>query len=438
MSTLAVEQENLPPALAAPAHAPRLQAAPALPLAQVPHAYVPYAIDPTQSGPHGITFDFNHGCRVAVPDAGYRVEVRDALSDYVLYRTTSKTKTLFCMHRKYFIPYGIRVWRAGEDQPVFEHRLDLKGKKVLIQYPKGQTLSQAISWFTSISRFQAQHRCELTVSMERHVSILFQDTYPHITFSPPGEIDPRVFYATYYLGMFPLDAEHNFEPIDHRHAGLRRAAAHILGVDTLEESPAIALPDSQRPIPEKYVCISTMAGTQCRFWNYPGGWLELVQFLNAHGYRVVCIDREAAREIGSMRNHIPHGCEDETGPRSLIERAHWLRHAEFFVGLASGLSWLAWAVGTPVVMISGSTLPDNEFWTPWRVINHHVCNGCWNNQSKAPDTADTMSCPSHAGTERQFECTTHITPEAVRQAIRTIPGFNTIGSTSGESLLSTR
>jgi autotransporter strand-loop-strand O-heptosyltransferase len=51
--------------------------------------------------------------------------------------------------------------------------------------------------------------------------------------------------------------------------------------------------------------------------------------------------------------HIPHGVEDETGDRPLQERARWLRHADFFIGLSSGLSWLAWAVGTPVVMISG-------------------------------------------------------------------------------------
>ena len=44
----------------------------------------------------------------------------------------------------------------------------------------------------------------------------------------------------------------------------------------------------------------------------------------------------------------------------------------------SGLSWLAWAVGTPVVMISGFTHPTNEFATPYRVINYHACNSCWN------------------------------------------------------------
>ena len=69
----------------------------------------------------------------------------------------------------------------------------------------------------------------------------------------------------------------------------------------------------------------------------------------------------------------------------LLERARWIRHAEFFVGLASGLSWLAWSVGTPVVMISGFSHPLTEFQTPYRVINYHTCNSCWN-MSGTPST----------------------------------------------------
>jgi autotransporter strand-loop-strand O-heptosyltransferase len=48
-----------------------------------------------------------------------------------------------------------------------------------------------------------------------------------------------------------------------------------------------------------------------------------------------------------------------------------LRHASFFIGLGSGLSWLAWASGIPVVLISGFSLPNSEFYTlagvqqPW-------------------------------------------------------------------------
>jgi ADP-heptose:LPS heptosyltransferase len=41
-----------------------------------------------------------------------------------------------------------------------------------------------------------------------------------------------------------------------------------------------------------------------------------------------------------------------------------LQHCEFFIGVSSGLSWLAWACGKKVVMISGITKKENEFKEP--------------------------------------------------------------------------
>ena len=63
--------------------------------------------------------------------------------------------------------------------------------------------------------------------------------------------------------------------------------------------------------------------------------------LKGNSYPVVCIDRSPVHGTGQVWNHIPNGAEDETGERPLVERARWLRHASAFVGLSSGLSWLA-------------------------------------------------------------------------------------------------
>ena len=74
-------------------------------------------------------------------------------------------------------------------------------------------------------------------------------------------------------------------------------------------------------------------------------------------------------------------------------------------------------------MISGFTHPTNEFETPYRVINYHACNSCWNDVRVRFDHKDFLWCPRHAGTPRQFECTRLITAEAVKATIRRIPGF---------------
>jgi autotransporter strand-loop-strand O-heptosyltransferase len=144
----------------------------------------------------------------------------------------------------------------------------------------------------------------------------------------------------------------------------------------------------------------------------------VVRFLKEKGYRVICIDQKPVHGFGLVWNHIPHGAEDETGDRSLQERARWLKNADFFIGLGSGLSWLAWSMQIPVVLISGFSHPNTEFDTPYRVINYHTCNSCWNDVRVRFDHKDFLWCPRHKDTPRQFECTRLITAQQVIQTLQ--------------------
>jgi len=379
------------------------------------------AATPTQQGGKGIRFDFNDGCRVALPEGDWHVRLSDAQTNNTLYETHIKTGVV-ASSKKYFVPFQIEI-RSG-DQEVLRHRFDCNGQNVLIQFPVG-TLGDLIAWFPYAVKFGEQHRCRLTCAMGANLIALFRNLYPSIRFKTPEELDPDEYYATYNIGLYFDDEQNVRQPSDFRLVGLHRTAGYILGVDPQEAPPAIDIPDDTRPIAEKYVCIAAQSTTQCKYWNNPSGWRELVQFLKDHGYRVICVDQKATHGTGMVWNHIPYGAEDHTGDRPLAERARWLRHAEFFVGLSSGLSWLAWAVGTPVVMISGFTHPTNEFQTPYRVINYHTCNSCWNDVRVKFDHKDFLWCPRHAGTPRQFECTRLITTEQVKNVIRRIPVFAT-------------
>ena len=177
---------------------------------------------------------------------------------------------------------------------------------------------------------------------------LLQKTYPHIRFVTHEEFLRhqlyQTAYATYRLGLFFDDDENVWQPCDFRLVGLHRTAAYILGVDPAEEAPRIAIADDTRPLTEPYVCIAVQASSACKQWQNPHGWREIVSYLKGLGYRVVCLDQRPVTGSGLVWTHLPHGVEDETGDKPLAERARWLRHAEFFVGLTSGLSWLAWAV----------------------------------------------------------------------------------------------
>ena len=399
----------------------RLGSAPAESRILAHSAYPSPAARPTQEGPHGIRFDFNLGARVLVPAGNWRVRLSDLDTGNILFETETKGG-LINSAKRWFVRFRIEAWRDGES--AFVHEYSAEDRPVLILFAVG-TLGDTLGWLPYAVKFQRKHRCRLTCALSPLLIPLFRDAYPEITFLSPQEVRVEEFYATYYLGLFFDDAACIWQPTDFRHVGLHRTAGYILGVDPTEEPPLLALPDESRPLEEPYVCIAVQSSTQAKCWNNPQGWHEIVAFLKEHGYRVVCIDKHRFYGTGLVWNHIPHGVEDETGDRPLTERARWLRHAEFFVGLSSGLSWLAWAAGVPVVLISGFTHANNEFATPYRVINWHVCNSCWNDVRHRFDHRDFLWCPRHAGTPRQFECTRLITAEHVKATIRRIPGFGT-------------
>ena len=394
--------------------------------APVKRTYPPPALVPTQQGASGIQFDFNDGCRVILPEANYpwRVRLSDLDTGNILFETELKAGRVNSTKR-YYVRVRLEVWQQGES--VFVHEYSAADREVLVQFPVG-TLGDTIGWFPYAVKFKESHGCRLTCGMAEKLIPLFRDAYPDITFLPHEEIKPERYYATYSMGLFFDDKDFTFQPCDFRHVGLHRTAGYILGVDPTEVPPRIALPDDSRPIAEPYVVIATQSTTQAKYWNNPTGWHDIIAFLKEAGYRVICIDQKRVHGTGIVWNHIPHGAEDETGDKPLIERARWIKHADFFVGLASGLSWLAWCTGTPVVMISGFSHPTTEFYTPYRVINYHACNSCWDDPHHRFDHKDFLWCPRHKDTPRQFECTRLITVDHVKATIQRIPMFGNFNS----------
>ncbi len=414
-------QTNDGPASVSASEQPAAPAAGHASAPQVRPTYAPPAETPTQEGPEGVRFDFNSGCRVTFAQSAHpwRAQLSDLDTGNVIYQTEIAAGRINSSKR-YYVRFRIELWQR--DELVFAHDYSAADREVLIQFPVG-TLGDTVGWFSYAVKFKEKHGCRLTCGMAEKLIPLFRDAYPDITFIPLEDIKPERYYATYSMGLFFDDKESIHQPCDFRHVGLHRTAGYILGVDPADMPPRVALSDETRPIAEPYVCIAVQSTTQAKHWNNPRGWHEIVKFLKEHGYRVICIDQKPTHGTGLVWNHIPNGAEDETGDRPLQERARWLRHADFFVGLASGLSWLAWAAGTRVVMISGFSHPTTEFTTPYRVINYHTCNSCWNDARHRFDHNDFLWCPRHKDTSRQFECTRLITVDHVKSTILSIPGF---------------
>ena len=175
-----------------------------------------------------------------------------------------------------------------------------------------------------------------------------------------------------------------------------------------EIKPRISYKIYDRPYKEKYITIATNSTAGCKFWTKEA-WQELINYLHSLGYKVINVSKEDNKF---------NNCE-KVKNTAMDYTMNVIHHSEFFIGLSSGLSWLSWAMGKHVVMISNFTESDHEFTSNCtRITNTNVCNGCWNNPIHRFDKGDWNWCPVHKGTSRQFECHTSITSEMVINQIK--------------------
>lgn len=370
----------------------------------------------------GIKFDFNDGIRVAIPNGNreYRICFSDMDTGVYLYNNVVQPGGMVTSVKKFFIRFKIEIFRKNETTPIFSHEYDATNKQVMIQLPV-TTLGDPLGWFPYVEKFRVKNKCKVIAVLNDPMIPLLSKMYPEITFITKSETMKYRTYACYYLGLFFRGNTSN-QPSDFRFVGLHRTAGYILGVDPTEEPPRFDL-SAPRRIKEPYVCIGVQSSNQAKYWNNPNGWLEVIKLLRSAGYRVLCMDREPVYGWGINYNHMPAGTEDFTGSFPLQERVDIIKDCDFFIGLSSGLSWLAWGCNVPVVMISGLTHPLNEFNTPYRVINYHTCNSCWNDMRVDFDHYDFLWCPRHKGTERHYECTKMISPFQVCEMVKRVPQF---------------
>jgi autotransporter strand-loop-strand O-heptosyltransferase len=298
--------------------------------------------------------------------------------------------------RSYFTDWKIEI---KSDKYWFISDLSFKGKRVYIALDS-KSLGDTLAWFPYAEEFAKKHECKVVVSTFHNK--FFKDTYPEIEFIEPGEVAHNIV-AKYLIGWF---YNSNAEPVLPATIPLQKTATNILGLEYKEIIPRIAFEPKQRPYKEKYVCIATASTAGLKYWTGEG-WRELIQYLKDSGYRVIHISKEGT-DLDV----------EQLSDTSIENTMNVLHHAEFLVGLSSGLSWLAWALNKRVVMISNFTEADHEFQINCvRITDTSVCHGCWNKPEFTFDKGDWNWCPKHKGTPRQFECHKSIKAKTVIKRI---------------------
>jgi autotransporter strand-loop-strand O-heptosyltransferase len=338
----------------------------------------------------------------------YNVKFIDKSKNEIVYETNFPTNSWSAPNKKKFVNWKIVITDSKNN--VIEHNLELKDKKVLL-YIDSSSIGDTLAWIPYVDEFRKKHGCE-TYVFTFHNN-LFKEVYPDVIFV--DKINDFFDYDVVYRIGWYYTVEEGFDkninetsPIT---IPLQQTITDILDLDYKEIKPKIKeLPKYESKNP--YICIATNSTAQAKFWNNPTGWQELVDYVKSKGYEVYLLSKE---EDGHMGNRQPSSVI-KIRDKSLEELGSILKGAELFVGLGSGLTWYAWSLNVPTILISGFSEPWQEMETGIvRVINKDVCHGCF--AKHIFDRGDWNWCPEHKGTERQFECTKTITFDMIKPHI---------------------
>ena len=314
----------------------------------------------------------------------------------VIYEATLYSGMWCKLNKKYLREYHVEIWDGDQKLEDINFLQWMKEKRVFINFDSA-SLGDSIAWMPYCLEFKNRYNCEVIVSTFKN--FLFKDAYPELEFVERGvSVDNIV--AMYTIGWFNnLD----MEPVKPSLIPLQQTATNILHLPYKEIKPRLAFTPGEFKVADKYVAISMRSTAQCKHWYY---WQELVYELRKLGYKVI----ELSQGQEELQETI------YPADKTLENVMQHLHNADFYIGLSSGISWLAWAMGKPVVMISNFTEEGHEF-DCIRITNKDVCNGCWNKPMFMFDKGNWNWCPEHEGTERQFECHKSITVEDVLKTL---------------------
>ncbi len=337
------------------------------------------------------------------------VTFTDFNSGKVIYSTNIKTGHWVSPESHYFTKWGISVTSDGES--FFNHIDDELPECIEIV---SNALGDTIGALAVIEKYRV-HSDVKKIDVICVNANLFINSYPNLNlidrdknkiFATRQQLkinEPRKIYYQFnkplmqgYADQLGISIEGIKTRIDHK----ERKAANI---------------DLRT---KKYFCFSMHSTAQAKHWNHPEGWKKLCSLLKDEGYIPVCIDRTPTFGIeGWFRfNQVPNNAKRKSS-NDLSDAIKVIQGAEFFVGLSSGMSWVANALNIPTVIISGVTSFDNEFTgdNVLRINDESVCNACFHRETF--DASDWLWCPLHKNTPDHFICTKNITPDQVYSKI---------------------
>ena len=333
----------------------------------------------------------------------YEIEFINRETNEIIHHDTINNNMWTACNKEYYIPWLIKI--NGKEVSC----LELENQQVLISL-ESKSIGDTIGWAPYAVEFAKKHNCKVVLSTFHNDWFKNLEAYKDIEWLNPGESTSCV--AHYKIGWL-RDEDGGWKNFD-RHPRqcntirMQETATDILGLDFKELNYGLDFPKGKRPYKDKYVVIGPNATAGCKEWVY-GNWVILTKLLNQLGYKVICLTQNEFKVQGAI-NH--YGL-----PLSSV--ANYLYHAEAFIGLGSGLSWLNWALNKHTIMINGFSEKNHEFTSRvTRVMNDDACFPCWTNPNFTFDAGDWDWCPIWKGTDKQHICQKSITAAQVFKVVK--------------------
>jgi autotransporter strand-loop-strand O-heptosyltransferase len=289
--------------------------------------------------------------------------------------------------------------------------------KTVCIYLISNSIGDTIASTPYVSEYQKKHNVNVIFNINDPYIFLLNECYENIQFVGRNDV---IEYDE------KIDIDYVFNK------SIQGGYAEQLGFDNPPYvRPVVSIPELLRPIKNKYIALGVHSTCQIKYWNHPNGltsqgdstnWNELSSILRKRGYTPVTVEKDELYGLSPFYNGVPSKSNKQIG-KTLLDAVNIINHSEFYIGLSSGMSWVAHALGKKVVMISNFTEDWNEFDLSLddyiRITNKSVCHGCWNkvNVEHTFNKNDWYWCPLHKDTERQFECHKSITVNDVMEKI---------------------
>lgn len=339
-------------------------------------------------------------------DIVYNVKFIDELTGSIHFQSNIRTNHWTACSTSYYCKWKIVVTNIKYGiEKIFN--FDLNKKVIKITNESG-SLGDSIAWMPIINEFQKKHDCIVHYFTPK--KNLFDKQYPNINFYNYEDETFVHYYANFQIGCFEFGSK---IPVDWREISLQQIAGRILNIDVPIEKTKVNVPNKYKLKYEKYVCIAMQSTSQSRYWNKKQGWEKIIDYLKNKGYKVICVDKHFSFGKDKFINTCPINIDEFVGNSDFDNVIDIINNCEFFIGLSSGLSWLAWSLNKKIIKINSSVTPQFEFFSPYTVFNDKVCNGCFNNKKYNFDASLWNWCPEN----KNFECSKNINEDQIMEKI---------------------